>query len=392
VSVVIVGASLAGLRTAESLRKRGFDEPITLLGAEPQLPYDRPPLSKEYLSQDKPAVAPLLRAAEDYAELGIDVRIGTSATGLDPHRRRIRTAGGEEVPYRTLVIATGAHARTLPLGDGLEGFRTLRTLSDADLLRSDLDRRPRAVVLGGGFIGAEVAAAARRRDLEVDMVEVLPAPMARALGTPVGELLGRLHADNGVRVHCGVTVTSALGSGRVEAVELSDGVRIDADLVVLGLGVIPTTDWLAESGLDISDGVACDSSLRAVGWSDIYAVGDVARWRHPQFDESLRIEHWTNANEHADVVASAIVGEHKVAGSVPYVWSDQYGRRIQIVGRPKADDDITVVDDPDGRHIAVYERAGRVVGVLTVDAPRGMLKGRRAIATESSAAELMAGL
>lgn len=383
---------MAGLRTAESLRNRGFDEPITLLGAESHLPYDRPPLSKDYLSQDKPAVMPLLRAAEDYAGLGIDVRLGTTATGLDPQRRRIRTAGGEEIPYRTLVIATGAHARTLPLGDGLDGFRTLRTLSDADLLRGDLDRRPRVVVLGAGFIGAEVAAAARQRDLDVDMVEVLPAPMSRALGTPVGELLGRLHAENGVRVHCGVTVTSALGSGRVEAVELSDGVRIDADLVVLGLGVTPATDWLAGSGLDIADGVACDPSLHAVGWPDVFAVGDVARWRHPQFDESLRIEHWTNANEHADVVASAIVGEHKVADSVPYVWSDQYGQRIQIVGRPKADDDITVIDDPDGRHVAVYERAGRVVGVLTVGAPRTMLKGRRAISARTSAAELVASL
>jgi NADPH-dependent 2,4-dienoyl-CoA reductase/sulfur reductase-like enzyme len=383
---------LAGLRTAESLRKRGFDEAITLLGAESHLPYDRPPLSKNYLSQDKPAVVPLLRAAEDYAELGIDVRLGTTATGLDPQRRRIRMAGDEEVPYDTLVIATGAHARTLPLAGELDGFRTLRTLSDADLLRSDLDRKPRVLVLGAGFIGAEVAAAARQRDLETDMVEVLPAPMSRAVGTSVGELLGRLHSDNGVRVHCGVTVASALGSGRVEAIELSDGVRIDADLVVLGLGVIPATDWLAGSGLEIADGVACDSSLRAIGWSDVYAVGDVARWRHPHFDESLRIEHWTNANEHADVVASAIVGEHKVAGSVPYVWSDQYGQRIQIVGRPKADDDITVIDDPDGRHVAVYERAGRVVGVLTVDAPRTMLKGRRAIAAGTSAAELMSSL
>lgn len=392
VGVVIVGASLAGLRTAEALRARGYNESVTLLGAEPQLPYDRPPLSKEFLSQENSAGVPLLRAADAYDELGIDVRVGATATGLDPARRRIRMSDGDEVGYDKLVIATGANARTLPLGAGLDGFRTLRTVADADLLRADLDRRPRVVVLGAGFIGAEVAAAARKRDLDVEMIEVLPAPMSRALGTRVGRLLGRMHTDNGVRVRCGVTAARAFGSGRVEAVELSDGARLDADVVVLGLGVTPATDWLQGSGLDIVDGVSCDSSLRAVGRPDIYAVGDVARWTHPHFDESLRVEHWTNANEHADVVASSIVGEHKVAGGVPYVWSDQYDQKIQIVGRPRAGDDITVLEDPCGRHGAVYEREGRVVGMLTIDSPRKMLKGRRAISAGSSASELLASL
>jgi NADPH-dependent 2,4-dienoyl-CoA reductase/sulfur reductase-like enzyme len=168
---------------------------------------------------------------------------------------------------------------------------------------------------------------------------------------------------------------------------------LDADLVVMGLGVVPATAWLHDSGLEIDNGVKCDDRLRAIGRPGVYAVGDVARWTHPIFDESIRVEHWTNANEHADVVASAIMGEPRVAGAVPYVWSDQYRRKIQIVGRPAAGDDITLIEDPaDCRHVAVYERRGRVVGMLTVDAPRTMLRGRRAIAAGTSAAELVASL
>lgn len=365
---------------------------MTLLGAETELPYDRPPLSKEFLAADKQPHVPLLREADAFAELDIELRLGATATGLDPERRRIRLADGEQLGYDTLVIATGADARTLPFAAGLDGFHTLRTVADAAALRADFDRAPRVVVLGAGFIGAEVAAAARLRNLDVDMVEVLPAPMSRALGARVGDLLGRLHTDNGVRVRCGVTAQGAHGSGRVEAIELSDGTRLDADVVLLGLGVTPATGWLADSGLDVADGVHCDPSLRAIGWPDIYAVGDVARWTHPHFEESVRIEHWTNANEHADLVASGILGEEKQAGAVPYVWSDQYGKRLQIVGRPRADDDISVVDDPAGRHVAVYERAGRVSGMLAIDAPRTMLKGRKAIAARASAAELLAGI
>jgi NADPH-dependent 2,4-dienoyl-CoA reductase/sulfur reductase-like enzyme len=393
VGVVIVGASLAGLRTAEALRARSYSEPIPLVGAESELPYDRPPLSKEYLWRENPADVPLLRTADAFDELDVELLIGTRAAGLDPQRRLISLADGDQVPYHKLVIATGADARTLPLGAGLDGFRTLRTLADADLLRADFDRRPRVVVLGAGFIGAEVAAAARKRDLDVELIELLPAPMSGALGTRVGELLGQLHSDNGVRVRCGVTATRAVGNRRVEMIELSDGTELAADVVVMGLGVVPATAWLQGSGLDTANGVSCDNNLRAIGWPDIYAAGDVARWTHPLFGESVRVEHWTNANEHADIVASSIAGEPKVAGGVPYVWSDQYDRKIQIVGRPAASDDLTVLEDPaDGRHVAVYERAGRVVGMLSIGSPRNMLRGRRAIAAGTSAAELVASL
>ena len=393
VGVVIIGASLAGLRTAEALRARSYGECITLVGAEPGLPYDRPPLSKDYLSSDHSGEVPLLREDVAFAELELELRVETRATRLNPERRRLSLSNGDEVPYDDVVIATGADARRLPLSAGVDGFRTLRTLADADLLRAEFDRRPKVLVLGGGFIGAEVAAAARARDLDVDLVELLPAPMSAALGPTVGALLADLHTDHGVRLHCGVTVARVFGAPRVEKVELSNGTVLDADLVVMGLGVVPATAWLHDSGLEIDNGVKCDDRLRAIGRPGVYAVGDVARWTHPIFDESIRVEHWTNANEHADVVASAIMGEPRVAGAVPYVWSDQYRRKIQIVGRPAAGDDITLIEDPaDGRHVAVYERRGRVVGMLTVDAPRTMLRGRRAIAAGTSAAELVASL
>lgn len=393
VGVVIIGASLAGLRTAEALRARSYGECITLVGAEPGLPYDRPPLSKDYLSSDHSGEVPLLREDVAFAELELELRVETRATRLNPERRRLSLSNGDEVPYDDVVIATGADARRLPLSAGVDGFRTLRTLADADLLRAEFDRRPKVLVLGGGFIGAEVAAAARARDLDVDLVELLPAPMSAALGPTVGALLADLHTDHGVRLHCGVTVARVFGAPRVEKVELSNGTVLDADLVVMGLGVVPATAWLDDSGLEIDNGVNCDDRLRAIGRPGVYAVGDVARWTHPIFDESIRVEHWTNANEHADVVASAIMGEPRVAGAVPYVWSDQYRRKIQIVGRPAAGDDITLIEDPaDGRHVAVYERRGRVVGMLTVDAPRTMLRGRRAIAAGTSAAELVASL
>jgi NADPH-dependent 2,4-dienoyl-CoA reductase/sulfur reductase-like enzyme len=392
-SVVIVGASLAGLRTAEALRARGYGERIVLLGAEESLPYDRPPLSKEYLGADAADGAPLLREESGFAELDLDLRLGARALSLDATIGQIQLADGEALTYEDLVIATGADARSTTFGSGLQGFRTLRTLQDASGLRDELDHRPKVVIIGGGFIGAEVAVAARKRGLDVTLIELLPAPMSAALGTQVGELLARTHLDNGVELRCGQTVESAHGATRVEALTLSDGSRIDADLVVLGLGVIPSTTWLEGSGLTIDNGVACDPTLRALGYEHVYAVGDVARWTHPLFDESMRVEHWTNANEHADIVTTAIMGSEKVADAVPYVWSDQYGKRIQIVGRPRALDQVTVVeDDTDGRHLAVYERAGRVVGMLTIGAPKQMMRGRRAIASGLPASELFASL
>lgn len=392
-SLVIVGGSLAGLRTAEALRSRGFDEPITLLGEEAELPYDRPPLSKDFLAAGPEPTVPWLRPHDQLPELNVDLRMGTRAVSVDTDLKRIALEDGDALPYDTLVIATGAEARRTSFGSQLTGFHALRSIEDARALRRGLDDGPNVLIVGGGFIGAEVAVAARKRDLDVTVVELLPAPMSAALGDRVGNLLASTHRDHGVRVICGQTVEAVHGSGRVSAVELTNGERIDADLVVLGMGVVPNTGWLQGSGLPVENGILCEPSMRVVGTNDVFAVGDVARWVHPLLGESVRVEHWTNANEHADLVASALLGTERVADAVPYVWSDQYGQRIQIVGRPRATDVVTVLEDAtDGRHVAVYERDGRVVGMLTVGAPKLMLRGRRAIAAGQPASELLDAL
>jgi NADPH-dependent 2,4-dienoyl-CoA reductase/sulfur reductase-like enzyme len=391
-TVTIVGASLAGLRVAQALRRLGFTETITMLGDEPYRPYDRPPLSKAFLDAGGALLPPPLLSEQEFTDLELDLRLSHRATGLDPASGKVELAGGKRLGYDTLVIATGARARRHPLGAGRAGFLSLRTVDDATAIRAALDGRPSVVVLGGGFIGAEVAAAVRKRGLDVTMIEMLPAPMSRSLGPTVGTLLARLHEDHGVRVRLGTTVAAVrgTGSGRVAELELANGCVVAADLVIEGLGATPATDWLAGSGLDIADGLACDADLRVLGHEGIFAAGDVARRPHDLLGESVRIEHWTNAGEHGEIVAAAITGAPRPAAAPPYVWSDQYGRRIQVVGRPRPDDAVTVVEDAaKGGHFAVYERGGTVSGVFTIDSPKVMLMGRRAISGRLSSREFL---
>jgi NADPH-dependent 2,4-dienoyl-CoA reductase/sulfur reductase-like enzyme len=395
-TVTIVGASLAGLRVAQALRRLGFTEAITMLGDEPYRPYDRPPLSKEYLDAGTDggdaAAPPSLLSEEELDDLGLDLRLSCQATGLDAAGRKVELASGERVGYDRLVIATGARARRHPLGAGPGGFLSLRTVDDATAIRAALDGRPDVVVLGGGFIGAEVAAAVRKRGLDVTMIEMLPAPMSRSLGPTVGTLLARLHEDHGVRVRLGTTVAAVRrdGGGRVAELELANGSVVPADVVIEGLGATPATGWLADSGLDHADGVACDSDLRVLGSGGVFAAGDVARRPHDLLGETVRIEHWTNAGEHAEIVGAAIMGAPRPSATPPYVWSDQYGHRIQVVGRPRPDDAVTVIEDGGkGGHVAVYERDGIVSGVFTIDSPRVMLMGRRAISCRLSSREFL---
>ena len=399
-TVTIVGASLAGLRVAQGLRRLGFAETITVLGEEPHRPYDRPPLSKEYLDAGAgpgaeaggpPAPAPLL-ADPELDALELDLRLSCRATGLDPAGRKVELASGERVGYDRLVIATGADARRHPLGVGVGGVHCLRTVDDAASIRAALAGRPSVAVLGGGFIGAEVAAAVRKRGLDVTMIEMLPAPMSRSLGPTVGTLLAQLHEDHGVRVRLGTTVAAVRrdGVGRVAELELANGAVVAADVVIEGLGATPATAWLSGSGFDLADGVACDPDLRVLGAEGVFAAGDVARRPHDLVGESIRIEHWTNAGEHGEIVAAAVMGAPRPAAAPPYVWSDQFGHRIQVVGRPRPDDGVTVIEDSgkDAR-IAVYERDGMVSGVFTIDSPRVMLMGRRAISGRQSSREFL---
>lgn len=382
---MVVGASLAGLRAAEALRAAGYDGSLTLVGAEPHLPYDRPPLSKRVLSGEWGPDRIALRKPDGYADLRLDLRLGTPAGHLDMAARRVVLAGGEALPFDGLVIATGATPRRLPGVDpAMAGVHVLRTLDDCLALRDDLDAGPaRVVVIGAGFIGAEVAATARARGLAVTMLEALPAPLSKGLGDEMGHAIAQVHRDHGVDVRLGVGVAGVDGGSRVGAVRLVDGGSIDADVVVVGIGVRPDTAWLQGAGLDLTDGITCDATL-AAGPPGVYAAGDVARWPNRRFGTLARIEHWTNAAEQG-----AHAAHNLLAGTaatpyepVPFVWSDQFDARIQVVGHASADDEVRVVAGSvaERRFLALYGRHGTVRAVLGVNMPRAVMPFRQLIA------------
>ncbi|GAA2131720.1 NAD(P)/FAD-dependent oxidoreductase [Nocardioides bigeumensis] len=376
--VVVVGGSLAGLGTVLALRRRGFEGEVTLLGEETERPYDRPPLSKEFLEPG--AETPYLVKDGELEEQGVTFLPGTRATALDPDRRRVRLEGGEALAYDAVVIATGAQPRTLPVpGGDLPGVRTLRSLDDARALRDALDASPRVVVIGGGFIGAEFACAARARGLDVTILEREREPFALSLGEAVGRELGQLHRAKGATVRTGAGIVALEGADRVEAVILDDGTRIPADLVLVGVGVTPRTAWLDGSGVSVGNGVVCDAALRSVSHEGVYAAGDVAFWPHPLLGAPVRIEHWTNANEHGDLVAAGITGTAPSADMPPYVWSDQLGFKIQVIGRAAPTDDVRLFHR-DGRiHAALWSRDGALISALSLDTPRLHLRARKAI-------------
>ncbi len=335
-NVVIVGASLAGLRAAETLRNQGFDGTITLVNGEHHLPYDRPQLSKRVLAGVLQHEDVKLRKDADYGPLDLDIRFGRVATALDPVSQTVTIDDGEALAYEGLIIATGASPRRIPGTPDLEGIHLLRTIDDSLALRAELDQVPqRVVVVGAGFIGAEVAATARKRGLEVTILEALPVPLVRALGNHMGAACAAVHADHGVEVRTNTGVEAIEGTGRVERVRLSDGTTLDADVVVVGIGVTPNTAWLEGSGLTIRDGVVCDETL-AAGPPGVYCAGDLTRWPNPLFGEEMRVEHFTNAAEQgAHAASNLLLGEGNAVpyAPVPFFWSDQYESRIQFLGR-----------------------------------------------------------
>ena len=392
--VVVVGASMAGTYAAESLRNEGFDGTITMVGDEPDRPYDRPPLSKEVLAGEWEPDR--LALPVDLDSLGLDWRLGTAATALDLDAREVVLGSGERLGFDGLVIATGATPRRLPGTPEISGIHVLRTLEDCLALRADLDRVPgRVVVVGAGFIGAEVAATCRGRGLEVTVVEALPQPLSRALGGDMGAVLADVHRDHGVdlRLGVGVDVDGFVGDQSVSGVRLSDGEVVDADVVVVGIGVQPATAWLEGSGLEIDDGVVCDETCLAA--PGIVAAGDVARWTNPLFEEQMRVEHWENAIEQGEAAAKRLLagdGPGEPFAPVPWFWSDQYDRKIQLAGRAAADDDVAIVHGSleERRFVALYGRAGRVVGVLGMNRPRHVMQYRQKIAEQLSWEEALA--
>ncbi|WP_406691938.1 FAD-dependent oxidoreductase [Saccharopolyspora sp. ID03-671] len=381
-NLVVVGASLAGLRAVESARKAGHQGRITLIGDESHLPYDRPPLSKDFLNPDGVPDAALHWDEGQFSAFEVDLCLGRRASALDIAGRSV-VVGDGAIEFDALVIATGAAARSLPGAEGLRGVHALRTLNDARAIRHALEAGARTLIVGGGFIGSEVAAAARRRGLPVTLVESLPTPLVRAVGAEVGSAVARLHEENGVDVRCGITVTGVTGSDRVEQVDLSDGTVLDVDLVVVGIGASPATDWLRSSGLDVDDGIACDETLNA-GVPGVYAAGDVARWPSERFGRSLRVEHWTNAAEQGALAASNAVAPDSASryDEVPYFWSDCYDRKMQFVGVAEGIDEVHVAagDLESARFTALYRKEDRVVGAFTMNNPGHSAKSQRLIA------------
>jgi 3-phenylpropionate/trans-cinnamate dioxygenase ferredoxin reductase component len=367
--VVVAGAGLAGLRTATELRERGFTGQITLIGAELRPPYDRPPLSKKMLTDE--GVDPSLRA--DFGALDVDFRPGEAATGMDAE---ILATNRDKYPYDHLVLATGALPVALP-GPGRQRF--LRNYDDALALRALLRPGLRLAIVGAGWIGAELATAAAARGGQVTVVEAGPAPLASAVGAPVGAQTSRWYAAAGVHLRTGVAVESVQPGG----LALADGGWIAADEIVTAVGVRPATGWLAGSGLRLENGVAVDAGLRAC-MPGVYAAGDCAAFESRRFGRRLRFEHWEVALHAPEVVAANVLGGDEAYDPVPYFWSEQFGRMVQYAGYHGDAEHLIWRGDPAGpTWAACWLAAGRLVAILTVDRPRDLLQGRRMIASAS---------
>lgn len=380
--VVVVGASAAGLTTAEALRREGFAGLITLVGDELHLPYDRPPLSKQVLLGTWEPERTAFRDDATYQRLDIGLRLGATATAVDQDARTVALSTGDHVPYDRLVIATGVRPLRLRQGHDLHGVHVLRTLDDTLALRSALAGATSVAVVGAGFLGSEAAAAARTLGLEVTLIDLAPVPLSRQFGDDLGGWVGDLHREHGVTVRTGVGVSALLGDDKVTGVRLADGTAVDADVVLVAIGSTPATDWLVGSGIPVQDGVLCDATCRAA--PDVYAAGDVARWHNERFDTLMRVEHRMNATEQGMAVAKNIVGDPKPFTPIPYFWTDQFDARIQAYGIFPPDAEMTVAQgDPTARKfVAHYHHDGTLVGVLGWNMPRELRAARALLAQD----------
>lgn len=394
--VVIVGASLAGLRAAQALRKRGFGGSITLIGAEPHAPYDRPPLSKQLLSGEWPAEKLFFHAREKHATLELDQRLGVAARALDVRACQVELENSERISYDGLIIATGARTRTLPAAAALGGVFCLRTLDDALAIRAALEQRPRVVILGAGFIGLEVAASCRKLGLSVSVVEPQALPLIGPLGAAAARSVLALHQAHGVAFHLGRTVAAAQGDGRIERLLLDVGSQLECDLLIVGIGVDPETRWLEGSGLQLEAadrGVICDATL-ATHVPNVVAAGDVVRWPNAGATERIAVPHWSNAVEQGAAAAARLLdGPSTPAFShVPYFWSDQYDRKLQSAGRVRANHLFEVVQGSleAASFVGLYAHDDRLTGVLTSNAPAAFLRVRKLLAQAAPLSEARA--
>lgn len=377
-NVLIVGASAGGLCTAEALRRRGYKGRITLIGDEPHVPYDRPPLSKQVLHGTWEPERAALRPSEALSALDADFVLGDAAVGLDAATRTVQTASGRAFEAEAIVIATGVRARKLPGQEALTGVHVLRSLDDSLALRAELLEASRLVVVGEGVLGSEIAATARTLGVDVTLVGPLAAPMAAQIGPLASGLLAEVHKQNGVRLRLGTGVAGLISDGgRVTGVRLATGEELPADVVVVAIGGVPATGWLEGSGLSIDNGIVCDSRCRAA--DGVYAVGDVARWHHEKLGRLTRLENRTNATEQAEVVAAGILGNDASYAPVSYFWTDQFDVKIQVFGVISADGEAEVVegDLSGGRFVVRYASGGVVTGVLGWNMPKQVRQHRQ---------------
>lgn len=382
-SIAVVGGGLAGLRYIEAVRRGGYEGSIHFIDPDEQAPYDRPPLSKGFL-RDPNAPVPVLRQAP-LEDLKVVVH-RQRATHLAVESRTVTLEDATTLEATTIVLATGVRPRPLPSlpGSDLAGIMSLRSIHDAQLLRDQLRPGARVVIIGAGFIGMEVAATAKSLGCDVTVIEALATPLERGLGETVGNMVANWHRSEGVQVECETSVVGFHGTQQITAVECGEGITTPADVVLVGIGAIPNTEWLSESGLQLENGVVCDGQLRAA--PGIFALGDLARFEHARYG-LVRFEHWTNAVESAMYLGAANgtpEGSTTAFAPVPFVWSDQYDRTIQVVGMsgPNTATIMLRSDAADRSFLAVYEDEGRVVGAAAAGAPKEFMKIRRALMVE----------
>lgn len=382
--MVIVGASVGGMKTAQALRLEGHSGEIILIDSEHTPGYDRPPLSKTYLRPDAAADEIALLSPEEIVRLSAEFKLGSAATRLDTAARTVTLESGEIVKYDALVIATGARARPSPWGEG-PGIHVLRSRADAERLRTEFVFGRSLLIVGAGFIGAEVASTALKYGVTVTMVDPLPAPMSRVLNTTVGNLFASKHQREGVSTIFGHTVSSVTRGKYQFEVELSNGAQLLTDAVLVGIGAVVNTEWLEGSGVVFDNGVACGPDLRAIGVDDVFAVGDVARWASSSRNQRLRLEHWTNAVDQAKAVAHNIMNPHSLVDyeTVEYVWSDQYDWKIQVVGQTGATNFDILGDPVNGKFVVLYAAEdSTLMGAVVVNWPRALIVCRRAVADQ----------
>jgi 3-phenylpropionate/trans-cinnamate dioxygenase ferredoxin reductase subunit len=369
-SIVIIGASLAGAKAAEALRDAGFDGRLTLIGDEHELPYERPPLSKGYLLGKQEREKMFVHPHEWYADQNIDLLLGVEVTAIDRERRTVTRADGHTVAYDALLLTTGSTPRHLPVpGADLDGVLSLRKIADCERIKSLFHTASRIAFIGGGWIGLEVAAAAREAGVEATILEAEALPLMRALGPEIARVFADLHREHGVDLRTGVQVTEILGGWRASGVQLADGAQIEADAVIVGIGAAPNVELAVDAGLDVDNGVLVDASLRSSD-PNIYAAGDIANAMHPTLGTRIRVEHWDNARKQPKVAARAMLGEDVVDDRIPYFFTDQYDLGMEFSGyvEPGGYDEVVVRGDLAGRKfISFWLDGGRVRAGMNVN-------------------------